>query len=109
MDSKRFGVSRELSSSYNRVTTFHDICEPGNLRIHGPAVSKQVIRQSANETEAELQASVLQWLTDAANVRQQQSQSMQSVRSSKSLVETGRSEAEQCSMIKSMPRVFSFV
>lgn len=101
----QIGVSRELSSSYNRVTAFHDICEPGNFRIHGPAVSKQVIRQSVNEAEAELQASVPQWLTDAANVRQQQSQSMQSVRSSKSLMETGCSEVEQCSMIKSMPRV----
>ena len=70
---------------------------------------KRRVRQSANEIEAEIQASVLQWLTDAANVRQQQTQSMQSVRSSKSLVETGCSEAEQCSMIKSMPRVFSFV
>jgi len=103
----QIGASRELpSSSYNRVTAFHDICEPGNFRIHGPDVSKQVIRQSVNESEADLQASVPQWLTDAANLRQQQLQSMQSVRSSKLLMETGCSEVEQSSSIKSMPRVF---
>lgn len=104
----QIGVSREVpSSSYNRVTAYHDNCEPGNFRIHGPDVSKQVVRQNVNESEADLQASVPQWLTDAANLRQQQLQSMQSVRLSKSLMETGCSEVEQSSsMMKSMPRVF---
>jgi hypothetical protein len=88
------------------VITFHDICEPGNFSIHGSNVSKWVTRKSVNESEADLQASIPQWLTDATNLRQQQLQSMQSVRSSKLLMETGCSEVEQSSSIKSMPRVF---
>ncbi|XP_057850333.2 uncharacterized protein LOC131060909 isoform X1 [Cryptomeria japonica] len=108
LELSHIGTSREsLPTGYNRVTTFPDNFDPVNVRSHVSDILKQGIRSTVNDSEAELHTSVPQWLTEAANLRQQQLHSIQSTRLPKTLTGTRYNEVEQSlSVMKARPRVF---